>query len=91
IINESSIINIGSQTYSGNFTVGQDQIADAVISVSTGSLINLFDTAQMRLYKQQDDGTWKLIADNQSNGLLDLLGIFGQTTQVKVNDLTPGN
>ncbi|WP_336719897.1 BapA/Bap/LapF family large adhesin, partial [Acinetobacter soli] len=91
IINESSIINIGSQTYSGNFTVVQDQIADAVISVSTGSLINLFDTAQMRLYKQQDDGTWKLIADNQSNGLLDLLGIFGQTTQVKVNDLTPGN
>ncbi|WP_228301552.1 BapA/Bap/LapF family large adhesin [Acinetobacter soli] len=91
IINESSLINIGTSTYPGYFTVGQDQIADAVISVSTGSLINLFDNAEMKLYKQQDDGSWKLIADNKSPGLLDLLGIFGQTTKVTAEGLTPGN
>ncbi|WP_151764732.1 BapA/Bap/LapF family large adhesin, partial [Acinetobacter soli] len=91
IINESSLINIGTSTYPGYFTVGQDQIADAVISVSTGSLINLFDKAEMKLYKQQDDGSWKLIADNKSPGLLDLLGIFGQTTKVTAEGLTPGN
>ncbi|CAG69594.1 BapA/Bap/LapF family large adhesin [Acinetobacter baylyi] len=91
IINETSLINIGTSTYPGYFTVGQDQIADAVISVSTGSLINLFDNAEMKLYKQQDDGSWELIADNQSPGLLDLLGIFGQTTKVTAEGLTPGN
>ncbi|RKG42601.1 type I secretion C-terminal target domain-containing protein, partial [Acinetobacter chengduensis] len=90
LFNESSILNIGTKTYTGNFSVGENEVGNATISVTTGSLINLFDKAEMKLYKLNDDGTRTLLGSNKDSGLFDLLGIFGESTQVKVNNLLPG-
>ncbi|MFC4953507.1 beta strand repeat-containing protein [Acinetobacter puyangensis] len=91
IIDRSWLINIGSISDSGYFSVGEDQVSNAVITVSTGSLVNLLDSATIQLYKETSTGSWELIADNSSAGLLDLLGIFGESTEIGVNGLTTGN
>ncbi|RKG29321.1 BapA/Bap/LapF family large adhesin, partial [Acinetobacter tianfuensis] len=90
LFSESSILNIGSKTYSGTFSVGEGEVGNATITVNTGSLINLFDQAVMKLYKVNADGSKTLLGSNKDAGLFDLLGIFGEGTQVKVNNLSSG-
>ncbi|WP_104510389.1 BapA/Bap/LapF family large adhesin [Acinetobacter indicus] len=91
IIDRSWLINIGSISDSGYFSVGENQISNAVITISTRSLLDLFDNATIGLYKEVSPGNWEQIADNSSSGLLDLLGIFGESTEIGVNGLTTGN
>lgn len=49
-------VNIGTKTHAGYFNVGDQEIGEATISVKTGSLVNLFDKAEMRLFQMDADG-----------------------------------
>ncbi|QCO22833.1 type I secretion C-terminal target domain-containing protein [Acinetobacter cumulans] len=81
--------NIGEKTFNGVFVVGENEVANATITVTTKSLINLFDQAEMKLYKVVN-GVDVLVGTNKDAGLFDLLGIFGESTQIQVKNLLPG-
>ncbi|RKG55806.1 BapA prefix-like domain-containing protein [Acinetobacter cumulans] len=81
--------NIGEKTFTGGFVVGDNEVANATITVTTKSLINLFDQAEMKLYKVVN-GVDVLVGTNKDAGLFDLLGIFGESTQIQVKNLLPG-
>ncbi|RKG47111.1 type I secretion C-terminal target domain-containing protein, partial [Acinetobacter cumulans] len=81
--------NIGEKTFTGGFVVGNNEVANATITVTTKSLINLFDQAEMKLYKVVN-GVDVLVGTNKDAGLFDLLGIFGESTQIQVKNLLPG-
>ena len=91
LFNVFDAVNIGTKTHAGYFNVGDQEIGEATISVKTGSLVNLFDKAEMRLFKMDADGSWKLIASNKDSGLLDIFGLFGKGAAVRANNLQPGN
>ncbi len=90
LFNVFDLINIGSKVHTGYFNIGDQEVGEATISVHTGSLVNLFDKAEMRLYVKNTDGSWKLIASNKDYGLLDFLGIFGEATSVRAKNLQSG-
>lgn len=91
LFNVFDAVNIGTKAHAGYFNVGDQEIGDATISVKTGSLVNLFDKAEMRLFQMDADGSWKLIASNKDSGLLDIFGLFGEGAAVRANNLQPGN
>ena len=91
LFNVFDAVNIGTKTHAGYFNVGDQEIGEATISVKTGSLVNLFDKAEMRLFQMDADGSWKLIASNKDSGLLDIFGLFGEGAAVRANNLQPGN
>ncbi|WP_180173821.1 BapA/Bap/LapF family large adhesin, partial [Acinetobacter sp. YH01024] len=90
LFNVFDLINIGSKVHTGYFSIGDQEVGEATISVHTGSLINLFDKAEMRLFVKNTDGSWKLIASNKDYGLLDFIGIFGEETAVRAKNLQSG-
>ncbi|MGN0937588.1 BapA/Bap/LapF family large adhesin [Acinetobacter amyesii] len=90
LFNVFDLINIGSKVHTGYFSIGDQEVGEATISVHTGSLINLFDKAEMRLFVKNADGSWKLIASNKDYGLLDFIGIFGEETAVRAKNLQSG-
>ncbi|WP_200884491.1 Ig-like domain-containing protein [Alcaligenes faecalis] len=92
-----SIIDIGGAwdaIFNGaprvGFTVKEGQSADGVISVSTGSGVALLDSTKVFLRVKDENGEWKVIAEAGKGGLIDIIGIVGESAQFKVNDLPPG-
>ncbi|WP_158659370.1 Ig-like domain-containing protein [Paracoccus denitrificans] len=84
-------IVLGSTSDSYAFSVDPGQLTDVEIAITSASWGALLDNVSVSLQKQNANGTWSTVADNSSTGLLDLLGIFGETTTVGVQGLTEGN
>ncbi|WP_111812168.1 BapA/Bap/LapF family large adhesin [Acinetobacter soli] len=91
LLNVAGLPVISTGTTSGTFTVGPNTIADANFTVSSSAVLSLLDGVSLTLSKQNSDGTWTVIANNSSGGLLDLLGLLGQTATITIKDLTSGN
>ncbi|RSN74809.1 type I secretion C-terminal target domain-containing protein [Acinetobacter haemolyticus] len=90
VISDSWLIGVFGRSYSTQFTVDENTIQDIVIEINSGSIAGLFDGVGLKLSVLDDNGNWIEIADSSSGGLFDFIGIFGQTAEIAVNGLNPG-
>ena len=90
VISDSWLIGVFGRSYSTQFTVDENTIQDIVIEIHSGSIAGLFDGVGLKLSVLDDNGNWIEIADSSSGGLFDFIGIFGQTAEIAVNGLNPG-
>ncbi|MCR4532672.1 BapA/Bap/LapF family large adhesin, partial [Acinetobacter venetianus] len=90
VITDSWLIGVLGRSYSTEFTVDENTIQDIVIEIHSGSIAGLFDGVGLTLSVRDDNGNWVEIANSSSGGLFDLIGIFGQTAEIAVNRLNPG-
>ncbi|MBB4629689.1 VCBS domain-containing protein [Paracoccus denitrificans] len=74
-----------------NFTVDPGTLTDLEIDIHSASWAAILDNVSIVLQKQNPDGSWTTVADNSSTGLIDLIGIFGQTTTIAIDGLTEGS
>lgn len=87
---ESILVAIGWQE-SFDFQVPAGVTRDALVSVSSSSLLAVLDGISATLLKQDGQGNWEEIGNTSEPGLLDLLGLTGQDAQIQASDLTEGN
>ncbi|WP_295808114.1 Ig-like domain-containing protein [uncultured Nitratireductor sp.] len=86
-IQYTNIVGSGEGSY--EFTVADQVESDLSISVSASSLLNLLDSIAFTL-EQFIDGAWVEIANSSEAGLIDVIGIVGESLQATVNDLSAG-
>ncbi|MEO9339494.1 BapA/Bap/LapF family large adhesin [Mesorhizobium sp. SB112] len=82
---------LGSTSGQATFSVEADTSRDVEIDINVGSLLSLLNSINFQVFKVNATGPDTLVIDRAQAALLDLVGIFGQSVRLNLEDLGPGN
>ena len=86
-IQYTNVLGGGEGSY--DFNVADQVETDLSISVSSSSLLNLLEAIEFSL-EQFIDGAWVEIANSSEGGLIDVIGIVGESIEATIDDLPTG-
>src|SRR5690606_18346895 len=72
------------------FEVEEGHSGDATVTVSASSLAGLFEGAQAQIQTRDESGEWVTMTSIGDNGILDLIWLGGNSAQIEIPDLGPG-
>ncbi|MBA8853343.1 VCBS repeat-containing protein [Ochrobactrum intermedium] len=72
------------------FSVEEGHSGDATVTVSASSLAGLFAGAQAQIQMMDESGNWVTMTNIGDNGILDLIWLGGNSAQIDIPDLGPG-
>ncbi|KKX33014.1 Ig-like domain-containing protein [Rhizobium sp. LC145] len=73
------------------FDVPENTTTDATFDVSVTSALSLLDVAEATLeIWNEETGQWDFVADTSQGGILDLIGLSGESARITAADLTSG-
>ncbi|WP_229447710.1 BapA/Bap/LapF family large adhesin [Nitratireductor sp. B36] len=86
-IQYTNVLGGGEGSY--DFNVADQVETDLSIAVSSSSLLNLLEAIEFSL-EQFIDGAWVEIANSSEGGLIDVIGIVGESIEATIDDLPTG-
>ena len=90
---DTSILNIfgvNNARPSVDFTIGEGNTGSAVIDVSAGGLVGLLDKTSLVLQVKDVNGNYVDVGNSSSGGLIDVIGILGQSARFEIDNLPAG-
>ncbi|KTF08426.1 type calcium-binding region:RTX domain-containing protein [marine sediment metagenome] len=73
------------------FDIAEGNTGSVELALSTSGVVGLLDSATLTLEKQNPNGSWTTVGTTTDSGIFDVIGILGEATRFKVDDLEVGN
>jgi len=83
-------IVLGDTDGSTSITLAADTLTDLTININVGSLASLLDSVDFQLVRIEG-GVETVVMDRDQASLLDLIGIFGDSVEITVENLEAGS